>query len=70
MLIQVRANPDSKSIKIEKLEDKKYSVSLKSSARKGKANYELVKILSNYFGCRVRIVSGFKSKNKIVEICD
>jgi len=70
MIIQVRANPDSKAIKIEKLEDKEYSVNLKSSARKGKANSELVKILSNYFGCRVRIVSGFKSKNKIVEVCD
>jgi uncharacterized protein (TIGR00251 family) len=70
MLIQVRTNPNSKAINVDKLEDNKYQVSLKASARKGKANTELVKTLSKYFGCRVRIVSGFKSKNKIVEICD
>jgi uncharacterized protein (TIGR00251 family) len=47
------------------------SVSIKSAPERGKANAELVKKLSRYFGVdpsRIRIVSGLISRNKIVEI--
>jgi uncharacterized protein (TIGR00251 family) len=45
-----------------------YFVKLKSSAEGGKANLELVKLLSKYFGKEVKIKSGFSSRMKIVEV--
>ena len=45
-----------------------YFVKLKSSAEEGKANLELVKLLGKYFGREVKITSGFRSRNKIVEV--
>ena len=47
------------------------SVSIKSSPERGKANLELVKILSRHFKVEpsmIRIVSGHASRKKIVEV--
>lgn len=47
------------------------TISIKSQPERGKANRELVKRLSEHFGvpeASVRIVSGFASRKKIVEI--
>ena len=41
---------------------------LKEKAVDGKANLMLVKILKKYFGCDVKIKSGFTSRIKVVEI--
>ena len=41
-------------------------VYLKSRPVGGKANLELVKLLSKHFGRRVKIVSGFTSKKKLI----
>jgi uncharacterized protein (TIGR00251 family) len=43
-------------------------VRVKEPPTKGKANKAVVKLLSGYFNARVRIVSGTKSRRKIVEI--
>ena len=46
-------------------------VGLKSKPEKGEANKELIKKLAEHFNVHsshIRILSGFKSKNKIVEI--
>ncbi|MCX6821717.1 MAG: DUF167 domain-containing protein, partial [Candidatus Aenigmarchaeota archaeon] len=46
-------------------------VGLKSKPEKGEANKELIKKLAEYFNVHsshVKILSGFKSRNKIVEI--
>jgi len=43
-------------------------VNLKSQPENNKANLELVKVLSKYFKKKVKIVKGFTSKNKIVEV--
>lgn len=46
-------------------------VGLMSKPERGKANAELIRKLARHFGVpssRVRILSGFKSKRKIVEI--
>ena len=46
-------------------------VGLKSKPEKGRANAELVKKLARHFkvpSSRVKIVSGFKSREKVVEI--
>ncbi|MBU2638361.1 MAG: DUF167 domain-containing protein [Nanoarchaeota archaeon] len=43
-------------------------VSVKAAAEKGAANLEVVKLLSKHFKKPVRIISGFKSKKKLVQI--
>jgi len=43
-------------------------VEIKSNPDKGKANKEIVKKLKKFFGSEIKIISGFKSKEKIVEI--
>jgi hypothetical protein len=54
-----------------KVDGNKILAGLKSKPEKGEANKELIKKLAEHFNIhssRVRILSGFKSKNKIVEI--
>jgi len=43
-------------------------IRVKEPATKGKANRAVIKLLSKYFNANVRIVSGAKSRRKIVEI--
>jgi len=43
-------------------------VEIKSNPEKGKANKEIVKEMKKFFESEVKILSGFKSKNKIVEV--
>jgi len=49
------------------------TIGLTSRPEKGKANVELIKKLARHFNVsssQVRIISGFKSKRKIVEIIE
>jgi uncharacterized protein (TIGR00251 family) len=68
MRIKVKVRPSSGRQEIEKVSDEEYKVWLKGRAEDGKANLELLKMLKKYFGKDVRIVSGFTSRNKVVEI--
>jgi uncharacterized protein (TIGR00251 family) len=48
-------------------------IGITSKPEKGKANLELIKKLAKYFNVsssQVRIISGFKSRRKIVEIME
>ncbi|MBS3076476.1 DUF167 domain-containing protein [Candidatus Pacearchaeota archaeon] len=56
--IKVHANSSKEEVKVW----------LKEKAVDGKANLMLVKILKKYFGCDVKIKSGFTSRIKVVEI--
>lgn len=67
MLIRVKVHPNSSQEKIEK-RDNFYEVWLKQKAVDGKANIELLKILSKHFGKEVGIKSGFAGRRKVVEI--
>jgi len=56
-----------------KVEGNKIIVGLTSKPEKGKANLELIKKLAKHFkvsSSQVKIVSGLKSKRKIVEITE
>lgn len=44
------------------------NVALRAVPEQGKANTELVKFLTRHFKKRVRIVSGFTSSKKLVEV--
>lgn len=70
MIIKVKVHPGSREEKIEKLNENEYEVYLKEGAEKGKANVELVRLLSKEFGVnRNKIkIKGLVSRKKIVEI--
>ncbi|KKR03132.1 MAG: hypothetical protein UT31_C0029G0009 [Parcubacteria group bacterium GW2011_GWF2_39_13b] len=71
MKIFVKAKPNSKSEKIEKISDTNFIVSVCAPPIKGKANRAVIRALADYFKVsesRLRIAAGTTSKNKIVEI--
>jgi uncharacterized protein (TIGR00251 family) len=51
-----------------KLKDGLLLVEIKSNPEKGKANKEIIKGLKKIFRKEVKIISGLKNKEKIVEI--
>ena len=63
----VKVIPHSKTEAIIEA-DNELIVRLKKPAEKGKANKALVKLLSKHFNARVKIVSGLRSRKKIIEI--
>ncbi len=70
---QVKVKPNSKNQSIEEAEDGSLTVHLKSPPVEGKANEELIQILSKKFNVsksRIFIKSGLSSRNKLVEIDD
>jgi len=69
MIIKIKVKPNSSEQGIEKI-DEVYVVKLKSPPEEGKANLELVKLLSKYFGSEVKIKSGFSARRKIVQVFD
>ncbi|MHA1301679.1 MAG: DUF167 domain-containing protein [Candidatus Helarchaeota archaeon] len=69
--IEILVKTNSKQQKILQISDNSYEVWLKSKPERGKANKELLKLLSNYFNVpesRIQIIKGIKSKNKIIRI--
>lgn len=70
MRYRVAVKPNQKLQRIEKTPDG-FLAFLKSPAREGKANQELVKVLAqelNIAQSCIKIISGLKSKIKIVEV--
>jgi len=71
MRINVKAKPNSHQEHVEKIDDSNFEISVKEPPVQGMANKAIVKALSDYFNVhhgRVRIVSGYTSRNKIIEI--
>ena len=66
--IEIKVIPNSDVEEI--LEADPLVVRVKAPPTKGKANKAVIKLLSRYFNANVRIVSGTKSRKKIVEIED
>jgi uncharacterized protein YggU (UPF0235/DUF167 family) len=71
MKIFVKAKPSAREEKVEKIDEQNYVVSVKEPPIKGKANEAIRNALAVYFktgsSC-VKIISGFSSRNKIIEI--
>lgn len=70
MKLKIKIKPNSLKEEVKKTGDREYQVSVKKPAKDDKANIALIKILKNYFKSPVEIKSGFKSRNKIVELCE
>ncbi len=69
-LITVKVKPRAKRTEILSLDKKKKEIkaAVKSAPEKGKANLELVKLLSRISGRFVSIKKGLKSKKKVIEV--
>jgi len=66
-MIKVKVKPNSGKQSVEKVGDV-YMVNVKSPAENNKANIEMIKLLEKHFKKSVKIKSGFRGRNKIVEV--
>ena len=67
---KILVKPNSRENKIESFDNQRnaYRISIKAKPEGNKANIEVIKFLSKLLKKRVKIVAGFKSREKIVEI--
>ncbi|MGA2418319.1 MAG: DUF167 domain-containing protein [Candidatus Staskawiczbacteria bacterium] len=73
MRINIKAKPNSKEEKIEKIDENNFIVSVKEPPEKGKANEAIRNALAIYFktgSSSVKIISGYSSRNKTIEIIE
>lgn len=71
MQIKVKVFPKSGRSEVEGVRNGRYIVRLKSSPKKGKANKELLEVISEHFHIpkgNLRIKRGFTSRKKVVEV--
>ncbi len=71
MKIFIKAKPGAREDVVEKIDEIHFIVSVKEPPREGRANRAIMQVLADYFNIassRVRLVSGFSSREKIVEI--
>jgi uncharacterized protein (TIGR00251 family) len=64
--IAIKVIPNSKTEEI--IDAEPMIIRVKEQPTKGKANKAVVMLLSRYYNADVRIVSGAKSRRKIVEV--
>ncbi|MBU2576249.1 MAG: DUF167 domain-containing protein [Nanoarchaeota archaeon] len=68
MRLNINVQPNSGRQEIKKISDSEYKIFLKKSPEDNKANEELTKLLKKEFNKEAKIIKGFISKNKVVEI--
>ncbi|HOK80471.1 MAG TPA: DUF167 domain-containing protein [bacterium] len=71
MKISVKVKVLSREEKITQIGPNKFIVYVKSPPADGKANQDVIKITSRFFGVSksmVKIITGHNSKNKILEV--
>ena len=72
MKIKVKVKPNSTTEEVSR-EGDSFIVKVKEPPREGKANQAVIRLLAEHFGVpksRVRILSGFRSKNKVIEVAE
>ena len=72
MRIQVKVKPNSRSEEVSR-EGDIFVVKVKEPPREGKANQAVIRLLAEHFGVpksQVRILSGFRGKNKVIEVAE
>jgi len=70
--IQIKVKPNSKTEEVSQ-EGDNFIVKVKEPPREGRANQAVIKLLAKHFGVsqsQVRILSGFKSRDKVIEIAE
>ena len=71
MKIFIKAKPNAKEERIQKVTETNFVVFVKEPPIRGKANAAIIKALAGYFHVSVgdiAIVSGFTSRSKVIEI--
>jgi len=70
MIIRIKAKPNSREDKIEKISEEDYVISVKERAEKGKANCKIAKLLAKEFNVETKKIKikNPSSRNKIIEI--
>jgi len=72
MKIQVKVKPNSKTEELSQ-EGDSFIINVKEPPKEGKANQTVIKLLAEHFGVpqsQVRILSGFRSRNKVIEVAE
>jgi len=72
MKIQVKVKPSSKTEELSR-EGNSFIVKVKEPPKEGKANRAVIKLLAEHFGVpqsHVKILSGFRSRSKVIEIVE
>jgi uncharacterized protein (TIGR00251 family) len=72
MRIQVKVKPNSKTQEVNQ-EGNSFTVKVKEPAKEGKANQAVIRSLAEHFSIsksQVKILSGFRSRNKVIEIAE
>jgi uncharacterized protein (TIGR00251 family) len=72
MKIQVKTKPNFKTEEVSQ-EGASFIVKVKEPPKEGKANQAVIKLLAEHFGVphsQVRILSGFRSRNKVIEVAE
>ena len=72
MKIQVKVKPNSKTEELSQ-EGDSFIINVKEPPKEGKANQTVIKLLAGHFGVpqsQVRILSGFRSRNKVIEVAE
>jgi len=72
MKIQVKVKPNSKTEGLSQKGDS-FIVKVREPPKEGKANQSVIKLLAEHFGIsqsQVRILSGFRSRNKVIEVVE
>lgn len=71
MKIFIKAKPNAKQEKVEKIDETHFIVSVKEPPKQGRANEAIIKALAEYFDfsrSQICLVRGFTSKEKVFEI--
>lgn len=69
--ITVHAKPNAKVERVEEIGPHEFVVAVKEPPREGRANAAIVRALAEHFGVpsfRVRLVSGFTSRQKAFDV--
>jgi uncharacterized protein (TIGR00251 family) len=72
MKIQVKVKPNSRTEELSR-EGDSFIVKVKEPPKEGKANQAVIKLLAEHFSVpqsQVRILSGFRSRNKVIEVVE
>lgn len=68
MKITVYVKPNSSKNEVIRISNGEYKVYITAPPQKGKANEVLLKLLKKYFKKKVRIITGLKSREKVIEV--
>jgi len=71
MLIKVKVFPNSKKEEIVEKAENRFEIRVKEKPLMGLANKGVIRALSSYFKIpesKIRLIKGFREKNKIFEI--